>query len=105
MRCPVSFEGRGSAQDSVGQQSTTWTTLGTAMAAIEPIRGREYYIASGDKADVTHEVRLRALPMFLKPRDRMKYGTRIFDIKSVIDVSERDREWLLMCVEALHTNG
>ena len=34
------------------------------------------------------------------PKMRVKYGSRIFDILSVINVSERNRELQLMCRES-----
>lgn len=105
MRHRVEFERRGLTQDSVGQQIDTWESIGSAMVSIDPIRGREYYNASGEKADITHEIRCRAQDFRLYPRDRVIYGDRHFDIKSAIDISERGREWLLMVTEALHTNG
>jgi SPP1 family predicted phage head-tail adaptor len=91
-------------QDTAGQQTRTWTKLGTQMAAIDPVRGREYFAASGEKADVTHEIRMRArTDIALTPRDRVYVGTRIFDVKSVLDLNDDGREWLLMCIENVHT--
>jgi len=91
-------------KDATGQQTETWSSIGSAYARVAPLRGREYLAASGEKANLTHEVTLRARnDVALMPRDRVLFGTRLFDIQSVINVDERDRQWSLMCVEQLHT--
>jgi SPP1 family predicted phage head-tail adaptor len=103
MRNPVAFERRTVQQDSVGQQVDVWTEYASAMVSIEPIRGRAYFQASAERADITHELRLRSISGIM-PRDRAVYGSRLFEIRSVIDVSERDRELVLMCIETLNVN-
>lgn len=100
----ITMQRQATTVDAYGQQTRTWTNLGTSYASIEPVRGREYFQASGEKADVTHDIRLRAREdIALVPRDRIAFGSRYFDIRSVINVGERGREWQLMCTEALHT--
>lgn len=100
MRNPVTLERRGIEQDLVGQQVEVWTEYASAMVSIEPIRGRAYFQASAERADITHELRLRRISGVM-PRDRVVYGARVFDIRSVIDVSEKERELVLMCIETL----
>lgn len=92
-------------KDATGQQTETWSNIGTAYARVAPLRGREYLAASGEKANLTHEVTMRARnDVSLMPRDRIQFGARLFDIQSVINVDERDRQWSIMCVEKLHTS-
>jgi SPP1 family predicted phage head-tail adaptor len=94
----VSIERIGSAQDSTGQLVETWTETSTPWASIRPISGREYFNASGEKAEVTHEIVLRH-GVTVAPRDRVVYSTRTFNIRSVLNLEERDRYLKLMCVE------
>jgi SPP1 family predicted phage head-tail adaptor len=94
----LTFQRRGTAQDASGQEVETWTDVTPqSWARILPVSGREYFNASGERAEVTHriEINYRALA----PRDRAVYGSRVFDIKSVINVEERNRDLLLMCTE------
>jgi SPP1 family predicted phage head-tail adaptor len=85
-------------QDADGSMIETWTTFAMAQASIEPISGREYFAAQSTQADVTHRIRLRYLSG-VTPKMRVNYNSRIFDILSVININERNRELQLMCRE------
>jgi len=106
MRHSVTLQRRATTKDAMGQQVNTWTDLGTLIASVEPVRGREYLGASGEHSDVTHRINTRARPDFSpQPRDRLAFGSRYFNIKSVFDISERGREWEMMCVEEISTTA
>ena len=77
----------------------TWSTYATVQASIEPISGREYFAAQSTQADVTHRIRIRYFSGIV-PKMRVSYNSRIFDILSVINVGERNRELQLMCRES-----
>lgn len=90
---------------STGQQTKTWRTAATQMASIAPVQGRAYFQAQGDRAEITHEIRTRYNPdVTITIRDRVVFGSRTFEIRSVINERERDREWVLMCVETVSTD-
>jgi SPP1 family predicted phage head-tail adaptor len=94
----VTLQRRGTTQDTAGQVVETWTKIETVWATIGPITGREYFNASGERAEVTHRLSIWWGPS-VAPRDRVIYGSRIFDIKSVINVKEMNRDLELMCTE------
>jgi SPP1 family predicted phage head-tail adaptor len=94
----ITLQRRGTTQDTTGQVVETWTQLEQAWASIDPVSGREYFNASGERAEVTHKVSIWYGPT-VAPRDRLVYGSRVFDIRSVINVGERNRDLLLMCTE------
>jgi SPP1 family predicted phage head-tail adaptor len=94
----VVIQRRGTAQGTTGQVIESWTTTATVFASISPISGREYFNASGERAEVTHRVVIRYGPS-VAARDRIVYGSRVFDIKSVIDMEEKNRQLVLMCTE------
>lgn len=100
----VTFQRRGTGQSATGQPNGTFTNVMTIWAAINPISGREYFNASGERAEVTHKIDVRYCSELadLKPKDRALYGSRVFNIRSVINVEERGRKLLLMCTE--HVN-
>jgi SPP1 family predicted phage head-tail adaptor len=78
------------------ETSLTYTAV---QASIKPISGREYFAAQSTQADVTHRIGLRYLSG-VTPKMHVGYGTRIFDILSVINADERNRELQLMCRES-----
>jgi SPP1 family predicted phage head-tail adaptor len=86
--------------DSHGDQSKAWTTLAEVWAAIEPLSGREFLQASGVASDITVRITMRGRSDFaLTPKDRVKFGTRTFDIRHVIDWGDRGIETQLLCTE------
>ena len=98
----VTLQRRDETQDTMGQTIETWVDQAESFAKVEPVSGREFFQASGQKSEVTHKVTMRARDDFaLAPRDRLVYKTRTFNISSVLDEEEDGRLWLLMCSEAL----
>lgn len=75
-----------------------WTDFATRSAAIEPLQGRELFIAQQVSAEVNTRVRLRHLAG-VTPRMRILFDGREFDIKSVLNLGERNRETELLCKE------
>lgn len=84
--------------DQYKRPTTGWADYATVWAAVEPLRGREFLLAQNINTELTIRVRIRYL-RGVTPGMRVKYGDRIFDIQSVIDLEERHREMHLMCVE------
>jgi len=85
--------------DSNGQVKPNWETLFTRYAYIRPLKGREYEQAHQMKSIETHEIGLRYVD--ITPRDRFRYGTRIFNIESVLNIDEKDRELICRCKEEI----
>lgn len=86
--------------DARGDQVKEWETLANAWAEVLELSGREYVQAAQVMADLTAQIRLRARPdLRLTPKDRVKFGERIFDIRHVIDWGGRGVEWRLLCTE------
>ncbi len=88
--------------DSHGDQTKTWSTLATVWSQKIELTGRERQVASLILADVTHEFRIRKrVDLALTPKDRVKFGARIFDIRAVIERADRRDEWRLQCTEVI----
>ncbi len=60
----------------------------------------QHFAAQSTQADVTHRITLRYMSG-ITPKMRVNYNSRIFDILSVINVGERNRELQLMCRESI----
>lgn len=86
--------------DQYGDQTPTWASLGTVWASVEPLSGREYFAAAQMQSEVSTRIVIRPISgVTLTPKDRVKFGSRYFDIQSVINRDERNRELQLLCVE------
>ena len=75
-----------------------WQDVATVWASVEPIQGREYIQLQNTQSGLTTRIRIRYRPG-ITPAMRVLYGTRVFDIQSVIDFEERHIELQLMCIE------
>ena len=75
-----------------------WQDVVTVWASIEPIQGREYVLLQNTQSELTTRIQIRYRPG-IKPSMRALYGSRVFDIQSVIDYEERHIDLQLMCVE------
>lgn len=81
-----------------GSTAQTWITYASVFAAIEPVSGREYFAAQAEGSDVTHRVTIRYIKG-LTTKDRVLFGTRTFDIESILNTGELNAELVLMCSE------
>ena len=98
LRQRVTIQQRAGTQDSYGQLDDDWDDVATVWGAVEPLRGREFLEARREGADVTTRIVIRHRPG-VTPAMRVSYDSRVFDIQTVINTDERDRELVLMCRE------
>lgn len=87
-------------QNSYGEPVASWQDVATVWAAVEPLRGREYFDAQATQARVDHRIRIR-YRAGITPRMRVLFGSRVFEIQAVIEPESRRRELHLMCEEAV----
>ena len=92
----VTVERLEQGQDEYGGPLTTWATVFTTWAAVEPLAGREYIAAAAAQSEVTTRIRLRYRPG-MTSADRVTHEGREFNIVSVIDYKSGNRELVLMC--------
>lgn len=81
-----------------GDPAETLVPVATVWAAVEPLRGREYFAAGRESADVTTRIRIR----YRKDVDRTMIVTCDgvdFEIGHIIDPEFRHQEMQLMCKE------
>lgn len=85
-------------EDELKQQSETWTDIATVWAAIEPISGRAYFEAKQINAENSTRITIR-YRMDVTPHTRAVFGSRVFEIQSVVNPKERRETLVLMCRE------
>lgn len=98
LRHKITIESKSNTQDAYGALVETWGTHSTAWASIEPITGREYFDQGKVNSEVTTRIRTRHISGVTNLM-RVKFGTRIYAIVSVINIDERNKEYELMCKE------
>lgn len=73
-------------------------SVATVWAAIEPLRGREYFAAMAEHADVTTRIRIRYRDDIDRTM-RVQYKDTEFEILHIIHVDYAKKELQLMCKE------
>jgi len=102
LRHVVELQRSATAIDSHGDAIATWSTIATVRACVWPLSGREFIAAQTQQAELTARIEIRARPdLALTPKDRVKWGTRLFDIRHIVDLGGRGVEWQLLVTERI----
>ena len=79
--------------------NVTWGTVATVWAAIWPLTGKETLQSMQNSMEISHRIRIRYRSGILSSY-RILFGTRYFNIVSIINMNE-DGRWIeMMCKEA-----
>jgi SPP1 family predicted phage head-tail adaptor len=106
LRHKVTLQAQATTVDSFGAPNNTWSTIAVRRASIEPLMGKEYYANSGEHSELTTRIRLRfdSTISDLRPFDRAVDASGatdvVYDIQSVQNPREGDREMVLMCTRS-----
>lgn len=90
---PANFKRRVTLQtvsrlaDGQGGYTEAWVDTLTVWASIEPVKAWEHYQAMQLETPVTHKIQMRYNATATSAK-RLLYGTRVMDIKSVINLNE-----------------
>ena len=84
--------------DAYGGPSHGWSDVARVFADIRPVRGQERLETLQVSADVTHTVIMR-YRSGVTPKMRIRYGTRLLNVISVLNVGERNKQLELLCSE------
>lgn len=84
--------------DGMGGQIETWETYATVWAGIWPLKANEQIEAFKTEMKVTHKVLMRYLSG-VSGDMKIRFGTREFEIVSIINPDERDISLTLLCEE------
>ncbi len=89
-------------RDGFGQAIETWATFATVWGSLEPLGGRERFLAAQTHAEATYRSRIRFLEG-LTPKMRVRFADKLYNITHIADDGRR-RELVLDLVEGL-TDG
>lgn len=98
LRHRVTLQSNARADDGGGGGVAYWIDEGTVWARVAPLSGYQRLAAEQLQATVTHTITIRYRDAVYAGM-HVKFGTRIFDVKAVIDGEERHRWLALMCEE------
>ncbi len=92
LRHRVQIETAVRTSDGGGGATVAWTLVADVWAAIWPRTSDEALQLDRVAGKATHDIWIR-FRSDVKPDMRVKFGTRVFDIRGVIDADDRAR-WL-----------
>lgn len=98
MRHKIAIQSPTATVDSGGGRSIAWSTLKEVYADIRPTTGRYQFQHDQEKEKVTHKIIIRHRAD-IGTNYRVKFGSRIFNIHSILNEDERDRFLTMMCEE------
>ena len=99
LRHLVTVQSRSATPDTYGEPAQTWSNLhANQPASIEPLSGRELINAQAVQSDVTHRLRMRYVAG-VETKHRVIFGTRVFDIRAVRNIDERNIELGMLCTK------
>ena len=87
MRHRVAIQENIQTPDSQGGFTESWGTIAAVWASIEPVKAYERFQAAQLETPISHKIMLR-YRTGVTTAHRILYGTRVFNIKGVINVDE-----------------
>jgi len=87
-------------KNNYGEVTNDWVDFKTVWANINPVSGREFFSAETVNSEMTHKVLIRFVKD-IKPKMRVKFGDRFFNIETIINFQERNQYLQLMCKELI----
>jgi SPP1 family predicted phage head-tail adaptor len=98
----VSIQERTYTKDKQGGRAETWSdvsgleSVGASIMPISSMRKEEFRTFN---VDATHEIMLRGEITVVEANNRVKWGERVFEIKTVEDIQEKGTQLFLLCLE------
>ncbi|UEM08068.1 phage head closure protein (plasmid) [Skermanella rosea] len=98
LRHRITIQAKMRTPDGIGGGTLAWSEVGKAWASIMPYRGLEVWRSMQTETPVSHKIRMRHRND-VTTRNRILFGTRVFDIVQCINVAEENIVLELLCVE------
>ena len=98
LRYQVDLQSATNTRDSGGGLSQSFNSVSKIFADIRPQSGDETFRQGKMQEKLTHNIIIR-FKTGVTTSQRIVYKSRVFNIRSIINVDERDRFLMLKCVE------
>ncbi|HXC40330.1 MAG TPA: phage head closure protein [Burkholderiales bacterium] len=100
LRKRITIESPTETQNSVGETTQTWSTFAVLWADMERLTGSEKIAAAQVNAGADTRITAR-WTAGVTEKMRIRYGSRMFQIVSALNVDERNQELDILAAEAL----
>lgn len=102
LRKRVELQSNTPVANAIGEHVPGWATVATVWAGITPVSGSERFRNNMESAEVSHKIKIRYYAG-LTPAMRIKLGSRLFDIQSIINLQERNADMEILALEQVPT--
>lgn len=79
-----------------GEMTKEWQCWAEVWAAVEPLRGREFFASAATQYEVSTRIRIRYRPG-LTPDMRVLHNDDLYTIEAIIEPEMRHEELQIMC--------
>lgn len=97
-RQPITIQKRDVAQNSYGESMETWVDVIKTRAGIFPMTGSEKFAGDQFNSEITHKIHFRYVKN-ITPDCRILFQGRVFNITSIVNLTEKNVELQLYCKE------
>ncbi len=97
---PITIQQAADVRDDYGEPDSTWSTFKTRRAKIAPLNGSRFFAARQFDTDISHEIVIRHTAG-ITTKMRVLFGSRVFEIDSVLNPQEANKFTVMMCREAI----
>lgn len=97
LRKRITIQNTTATRDSYGAENITWEDFAVNRPAqVTPLSGREFFDAQQTQSGIEVRFNIRYIKG-IKPKMRVLYNGEGYDIQSVINLEERNREIQILC--------
>jgi len=98
LRHRITIQQPASTVGVLGEKIKSWADVATVWAAIEPVRGREFFEAHQRESEATTIITIR-YKSGLNVRMRINFGSKYYKIDNILNPDERNRYLEIMAIE------
>lgn len=88
-------------KNEYGEIIKTWVSFAVSYASVTPVSGKEYFESKKTNASITHKIKIRFING-ITPLMKIFYDGREFEIDSVLNIREENKELLIMATEIIN---
>lgn len=85
-------------KDGIGGFNESWEDVISVFSSVEPIMAKQQYEYRSINVDATHRIKMSGL-VEINEKQRIKFGTRNFEILTIEDIQERQFLKVITCKE------
>jgi SPP1 family predicted phage head-tail adaptor len=94
----ITIQGTTLTPDGEGGFTEGWSDLSTVWAKITAVQARQQYQFNSVGVEATHRIEVRG-SVVVSELNRIKFGTRYFEVKTIEDIEERGIVKVITCRE------